>query len=89
MVRNSQPSFLLEAQRVFEIQEMFTSAYHPETNGQKLRKFVSEHPNTWDSYVDVLIYAYNIQENDTTARASFGLVLSRPPASTFYETIAS
>ncbi len=47
---------LLEAHRVFGIQEMFTSAYYPKTNGQTerynrtilsaLRKFVQEHPNT-------------------------------------------
>ena len=50
--------FLLETHRVFGIQELFTTAYHPETNGQTerytrtilsaLRKFVGEHPQSWD-----------------------------------------
>ena len=45
---------LLEVHRIFGIQELFMSAYHPETNGQNerynrtilsaIRKFVNEHP---------------------------------------------
>ncbi len=61
--------FLLGAHRVFGIQELFTIAYHPETNGQTerynrtilsaLRKFVGEHPYSWGQYTDVLAYVYN------------------------------
>ena len=50
--------FLLEANLIFAIQELFTTAYHPETNGQTesynrtilsaLRKFVGEHQKSWD-----------------------------------------
>ena len=74
---------------------VFTSASHPETNGQterynrtilsRLRKFVKEHSNTWDNYVDVLTYAYNTQVYNTTRRALFDLVLSQPPPSAFHE----
>ena len=50
--------FQLEAHRIFGIQELFTTAYYSETNGQTesynrailsaLRKFVGEQPKSWD-----------------------------------------
>ena len=51
------------------ISNVFTSTYHPQTNGQverynrtilaMLRNYVNEHQNDWDEFASVLTYAYN------------------------------
>ena len=68
---------------------MFTTTYHPQTNGQverfnrtilsALRHYVAEHPRDWDLFSDALTYAYNTQAHASTMLAPFELVLSRPP----------
>lgn len=75
------------------IKNVFTTAYHPQTNGQTerfnrtllagLRAFASEHPKTWHEYAGAVAYAYNTQVHKTTGLTPFELVLSRPPPPTF------
>ena len=70
---------------------LFTTAYHPQTNGQaerfnrtlvtRLRHFVAEHQSNWDEFVQPLTYAYNMQVHATTGTTPFDLVLSRHPPS--------
>ena len=91
--------FLLETYRVFGIQKLLTNAYHPENNGQAerynrtilsvLRKFVGEHPQSWDRYTDFLSYAYNTQVHETKGNSTFELVVSRPPPSVYHLSVPS
>jgi transposase InsO family protein len=71
------------------IKQVFTSAYHPQTNGQverfnrtilaQLRAFVGEDQSTWDLFSPAVTYAYNTQVHSSTGFSPFDLVLSRPP----------
>ena len=73
------------------IANVFTSTYHPQTNGQverynrtvlaMLRSYVNEHQTDWDEYATALTYAYNNSIHRTTGTTPFNLVLSNPPAS--------
>lgn len=70
---------------------LFTTAYHPQTNGQaerynrtlvtRLRHFVAEHQRNWDEFVQPLTYAYNMQVHASTGTTPFDLILSRHPPS--------
>ena len=74
---------------VLGITNLYTSAYHPQTNGQverytrtiasMLRSYVGEHQDDWDVYVGPLTYAYNSHVHRTTRTTPVELVLSRPP----------
>ena len=71
------------------ISNVFTSTYHPQTNGlverynrtilAMLRNYVNEHQNDWDEFASVLTYAYNNHVHRSTGTTPFDLVLSRPP----------
>ena len=73
----------------FGIDNRFTSAYHPQTNGQverynrtvlaMLRNYVNDHRDDWDRYISGVTYAYNNTVHRTTKTTPFELVLSRPP----------
>ena len=75
--------------RLLGINNAFTSAYHPQTNGQAerynrtllaaLRNYVDEHQSDWDQYAAPLTYAYNCHVHRSTKTTPFDLVLSRPP----------
>ena len=68
---------------------MFTSAYHPQTNGQverfnrtfldMVRNYVNENQSDWDVYAYALGYAYNTHVHRSTGTTPFELILSRPP----------
>ena len=72
------------------VANMYTSTYHPQTNGQVerynrtilvlLRNYVNEHQDDWDEYVTALTYAYNTSVHRSTGTTPFDLVLSHPPA---------
>lgn len=72
---------------------VFTTAYHPQTNGQTerfnrtmlagLRAFVGTHPRTCHEYAGTLTYAYNTQVHATTDMPPFDLFISRPPPPSF------
>ena len=73
--------------RVVGITNLYTSAYHPQTNGQverynqtissMLRNYVGEHQEDWDVYVGPI--TYNSHVHCTKRRTHLELVLSRPP----------
>lgn len=44
-----------------------------------LHTHIAVYPKDWDIYMDSLTYAYNCQQQTSTAVASFELVLWRPP----------
>ena len=72
------------------IANLYTSTYHPQTNGQverynrtilaMLRNYINEHQDDWDQYVTALTYAYNTSVHRSTGTTPFELVLSNPPA---------
>ena len=75
---------------LLRISNIFTSRYHPQTNGQvkssynrtilaMLRNYVNEHQNDWDRYATALTYSYNCHVHRSTKKVPFNLVLSRPP----------
>ena len=76
--------------RILGINKVFTSEYHPQTNGQAerynrtllaaLRHYVSDSQRDWDEWLGPVTYAYNTQVHRSTGVAPFDLVLSRPPA---------
>ncbi len=79
----------LETCRLLGIRNVFTSTYHPQTNGQTerinrtlasmLRHYVADDQEGWDQFLPALSYAYNRGVHKSTRTTPFDLVLSRPP----------
>ena len=75
--------------RLLGLSNIFTSAYHPQTNGQTerynrtvlamIRNFVNDNQDDWDRYVTALTYSYNCHVHRSTKTTPFDLVPSRPP----------
>jgi Chromo (CHRromatin Organisation MOdifier) domain len=67
----------------------FTTAYHPQTNGQverynrtivnALRGYVLERQNDWDEFTSAITFSYNCKVHSSLGLAPFELVLPRPP----------
>ena len=81
--------FFQDVCRILDIKNVFTTTYHPQSNGQverfnrtmlnALRSYVADHPKDWDLYTDAITYAYNTQVHRDTSLSPFELVLSRIP----------
>jgi RNase H-like domain found in reverse transcriptase/Reverse transcriptase (RNA-dependent DNA polymerase)/Integrase zinc binding domain/Integrase core domain/Chromo (CHRromatin Organisation MOdifier) domain/Retroviral aspartyl protease len=73
------------------IKKLFTTAYHPQTNGQverynrtligTLRGYVSKRQDDWDDFTSAITYAYNSRVHTSIGMPPFELVLSNPPMS--------
>ena len=71
----------------------FSSAYHPQTDGQTevtnrslgniLRSLVSEHPNQWDLALPQAEFAYNDSPNRSTGLSPFKIVYGTNPRGVF------
>jgi hypothetical protein len=78
------------------IRKVFTTAYHPQTNGQverynrtiveALRAYVSRRQDDWDEYTSVVTYAYNCRVHSSLGMPSMELVVSRPPVIIYLES---
>ena len=78
-----------EACRLMGVRNVYTSTYHPQTNGLvermkrtlvgMLQNYVADHQRVWDYYLPALDFAYNRCVHRTTQTTPFDLVLSRPP----------
>ena len=87
--------FFLNVCRILGVKKVFTTAYHPQANGQaerfnrtilaQLRDYVSESQRDWDEWLEPLTYAYNMQVHRSTGTTPFDLVLSRHPPSLLME----
>jgi transposase InsO family protein len=81
--------FFLAVCRELGIAKVFTTAYHPQTNGQverfnrtvvnALRGYVSHRQGDWDEFTAALTFGYNCRIHSSLGLAPFELVLSRPP----------
>ena len=81
-------SNLIESIRdLMGIQKTRTAAYHPLGDGQIekqnrtlqeiLSTFISEHPDSWDLYVDQAVFAYNTNRHGATGFSPYELVVGR------------
>lgn len=71
------------------VHKVFTTAYHPQTNGQverynrtilaSLRGYVAHRQDDWDDYTSTVTYAYNCRVHSSLGMPPFELALSRPP----------
>jgi transposase InsO family protein len=81
--------FFLAVCRELGVAKVFTTAYHPQTNGQverfnrtilnSLRGYIAANQANWDEFTSSITFAYNARVHATTGLAPFELVLSRPP----------
>jgi Integrase zinc binding domain/Integrase core domain len=72
------------------IANVFTTAYHPKTNGQverynrtilaALRAYVAKRQDDWDDYTSAVTFAYNCRVHSSLGMPPFELTLSRPPS---------
>ena len=82
-------TFFRNVCRILRIHKVFTTEYHPQTNGQAerfnrtivaaIRNYVSDSQRDWDEWLGPLTYAYNTQVHRSTGTTPFDLVLSRHP----------
>jgi Integrase zinc binding domain/Integrase core domain len=83
------PKFFLAVCRELGIAKVFTTAYHPQTNGQverfnrtinnSLRGYLSGRQSDWDEFTSALTFGYNCRIKSSLGFTPFDLVLSRPP----------
>ena len=67
----------------------FSSAYHPQTDGQTevvnrslgnlLRSITAEHPKQWDQVLPQVEYAYNDSPNSSAGQSPFHIVYGMHP----------
>jgi hypothetical protein len=71
------------------IRKIFTTAYHPQTNGQverytrtilaSLRGYVSKSQDDWDEFMSAITFAYNCRVHSSLGMPPLELALTRPP----------
>ena len=74
---------------ILGIRRLFTTAYHPQTNGRVerfnrtnlagLRHFCSEHGRDWDRFSHAITFTYNDTVHRATGPTPLDLVLTRAP----------
>ncbi|CDF40057.1 unnamed protein product [Chondrus crispus] len=82
--------FFLAVCKILSIESGFTTAYHPQTNGQverfnrtlvsTLRHYLADNQRDWDQYTDALTYGYYCTANRMIGMRPFDLVLSGTPS---------
>ena len=81
--------FFMAVCRELGVAMVFTTAYHPQTNGQvecynrtiinSLRGYIGDRQNDWDEFTSALTFGYNCRIHSSLGLAPFEFVLSRPP----------
>jgi hypothetical protein len=79
----------LAVYRELGVAKIFTTTYHPQTDGQverfnktiinSLRGYVERRQNDWDVYTSAITFGYNCRVHSSLNLAPFELILSRPP----------
>jgi hypothetical protein len=74
---------------VLRTKKIFTSTYHPQTDGlvermngtlqAMLSKFVETHQRDWDTYLPFVVFAYNSAPQASTGESPFFLLYGRDP----------
>jgi Chromo (CHRromatin Organisation MOdifier) domain/Integrase core domain/Integrase zinc binding domain len=92
----SAAKFFLAVCRELGIAKVFTTAYHPQTNGQverfnrtivnSIRGYVSGRQSDWDEFTSALTFGYNCRIHSSLGFTPFDLVLSQPPPSLSVES---
>jgi transposase InsO family protein len=77
--------------RLSGVKQGFTTAYHPQTNGQcerfnrtilsAMSHYISDNQDNWDELSYTATYAYNMTVHSSTGDAPFELTLSRSTSS--------
>jgi len=83
----------------WEVQQTFSSAYHPQTNGlverfnktlgETLAKLCLKRPQDWDELIPAALFAYRTARHETTKRTPFYMMYGREatyPVETLIET---
>ena len=81
--------FFLAVCRDLGIAKVFTTAYHPQTNGQverfnrtilnALRGYVASNQRDWDDYTSTITFGYNCRVHASLGFTPFEIILARPP----------
>jgi transposase InsO family protein len=71
------------------IKKVFTTAYHPQTNGKvqrysrtilaSLRGYVAARQEHWDDYTSAVTFSYNCRVHSSLGMSYFEVALTRPP----------
>ena len=78
-----------EVCKIFQIQKVNTSSYHPQTDGlverfnstlcQSLSMYVSKNQKDWDEFIPLILFAHRTSVLDTTGDAPFYVLYEREP----------
>ena len=93
IVSDNGPQFVSDVmEQVFKllgIKHSCTTPYHPQANGlceryngtlkTMLRKVCADHPQEWDRYLPILLFAYREIEQESTSYSPFQLLFGRLP----------
>jgi transposase InsO family protein len=74
--------------KILGVKQVFTTAYHPQTNGQcerfnrtvlsSITNYVSDNQDDWDELSSLATYAYNTTVHSSTGFTPYELTFSRP-----------
>jgi len=84
--------------KTLETQLRFSTAFHPESDGQTerlnqtleimLRHYVDERPSAWTKYLPIVEFPYNSTKHSATDRSLFSLVSGKDPDSPLTLTLS-
>lgn len=79
-----------EVCKLFNIKQLRTTAYHPQTDGlverfnrtmkDLLTSFVYDKPHQWDTCLPFVVFAYNVSVHASTKHSPFYLLFGRDPS---------